>query len=241
MLQTFFKTVAGIQLPVWIYPPQIENTYSDTLVLCIHGGGWYAMDKNEAWNGGWMDYQARYYAEKGFYGAVISYRSIGLTEQTTVFDLLEDCRDALDFIAEHVPYKRLILMGDSAGGHLAAMLTLQAPDLADVAVLCNPVTDCTADRWAYVARPEQTRQASPIYCVQKTKTRYLLLHGDADTVVDWADTKKFYEKMRENGNICMFHLLPGAKHAFILKGYVSADSQLAEYMNIIDDYINLNL
>ena len=49
------------------------------------------------------------------------------------------------------------------------------------------------------------------------------------------------EKMRENGNACMFHLLPGAKHAFILKGYVSADSQLAEYMNTIDDYINLNL
>ena len=240
MVNSHYKTVQGIQLPARIYPPQVESRFSKTLVLCIHGGGWHAVDKNEDWDGGWMDYQARYFAQKGFTGAVISYRSISLSTETTVFDQLEDCRDGLAFLAKQTQYERLILIGDSAGGHLAAMLTLQTPELADIAVLCNPVTDCTAEKWAYAAKPDELEKASPLYSMRKTKTKYLMLHGDADKVVAWETTQEFYEGMKKQGNDCTFILLPGVGHAFILKGYLSADSQVAEYMDIIEKYIEQN-
>ncbi len=241
MLQDYYKAVAGLRLPVRIYPPAVQTGNADTVVLCIHGGGWAAVEKNEEWDGGWMDYQARYYAQKGFTGAVISYRSIYLTPETSVFDQIQDCYDGLSYIAEKTEYKRLILIGDSAGGHLAAMMALGQPELADIAVLCNPVTDCTDPKWAYIAGPDRLAAASPLYQARKTKTKYLIVHGDADTVVPWETSQAFYEKMRAAGNQCIFRLLPGVGHAFILKGYASTDQQIQTYMELLDHYIEQNL
>ncbi len=231
-----YKQVNGINMPVRIYYP--ENEKNDVLVIAIHGGGWHAVTKNEEWNGNWMAYQAEYYAKRGYTGAVFSYRSIDITEDTDVFDLYEDCRDAVKYITERVDYKKIVFMGDSAGGHLAMLLGLDDDIKTDIVVACNPVLDLTDEKWAYTAADEETRRnASPYYNPKAVDTKFLFMHGKADSVVLCEVTEKYHDMMKELGVSTELVTFEGVSHAFILKNYKSTDEEIERYMDIIDDYL----
>ena len=231
-IDTSYKTVDGVRLPVKMY----LNNASDVMVLTIHGGAWYAIKEDaDKWSGSWMNFQAQYYAERGFNAAAISYRSIDFNEETTVFDLINDCRDAVEFIKSKSDFKKLIIMGDSAGGHLALSLA----DMADTVIAANPVTDCTT--WENTAKTDEDRKkASPLHNIAKTNAKILFMHGDADQVVDCKLTEKMCNEMKAVGNECEFIKIPNEVHAFILQGYKSTDEKVMEYMEAINEYLERN-
>ena len=241
MVKGYYKQIEGVRLPVWIYPAEGEKKFSDTLILCIHGGGWYAVKNNEDWDGGWMRYQAEYYSGKGFCAAVISYRSIDFSENTSVLDQIEDCLDAVEYLKEKTGFKKLVLMGDSAGAQLSAMLTFKNPELAAAAVLCSLVADCTGEKWAYLGEEETRKSISPLYAATGTKTKYIVMHGEQDTVAQMSAVLDFLDNMRKKGNDCKFIPIPSVGHAFILKGYVSDDESLCRYMSEIDSFLEKNI
>lgn len=238
-----YKTVDGIRLPIKMYIPEEETENSKTAVLAIHGGSWYAVKKDsDTWSGSWMNYQAQYYADKGYISAAISYRDIKLTDETTVFDLIADCKDAVAYMKEQAEFDKLIIMGDSSGGHLAVELGLDDEIGADIVVAANPVLDLTQEAWAHTAKTEEDyKKASPAFNTKKTDTKFLVIHGNADTVVDYEISKKFCEDMTALGTKCDFIELDGINHAFILSRYKSTDEQINEYMAMIDTYIAENL
>lgn len=231
-IDSYYEIIDGIRIPVKIYPND-----SDVMVLAIHGGGWRAIkNDSDSWGGGWMNFQAQYYASKGFNSAAISYRSIDLNDETNVFDLIDDCKRALKFIREKCSFKKLIVMGDSAGGHLAIELALDESMGVDIVVAANPVVDCTCESWKYIAKTEEERKAaSPLFNVKKLDTKFLFMHGYEDTVVDYRTVLELHNKMEEIGNDSEFIGIEGAKHAFILQNYISSDDEIMEYMGIIDD------
>lgn len=238
-----YKSVSGTGMPIKIYNPDAEKNLR-TGVFAIHGGGWYAIKKdfNGLWNGGWMNFQAQYYADKGYAACAASYRSIDFDESTTVFDLIDDCRDGLRFFRENADFDKLIIIGDSAGAHLALELAYDEETKADIIILANPVLDLTGEAWRYTAKNEkQLIKASPIYNIRPINTKILLLHGNMDTVVDIETTRRFAEKMQTNCPVCRFDEIYGAKHAFILSGYNSTDEQVFEYMKNIDAFIDKNI
>ncbi len=241
-IDSVYKTVKGVGLPIKMYIPDYKCDNSQTAILVIHGGGWYAVKKEiDKWNGGWMNYQAQYYADKGYVSAVISYRSIDINEDTTVFDLVEDCKDAITYIREQAEFDNLIIMGDSAGGHLAVMIGMDDGMGVDMVIAANPVLDLTEKTWKYTAKTKEERIiASPALNIKKVNARFLVMHGNKDTVVDYRISRKFCEDMKKHGNQAEFIELDGAKHAFILSGYESSDEQINEYMAIIDKYIDKN-
>lgn len=233
-----YKTINGINLPIRIYYPDNHN---GDCVVNIHGGGWHAVSDNSDWNGGWMNYQAEYYAKKGYIGIVFSYRSIDLTEKTEVSDIYCDCKDAMKYINDTIKYNKMIVTGDSAGGHLATLLGLDKDVKTDIIVACNPVLDLTEEKWAYCARsPEVLKQYSPYFNITKTDTKFLLMHGNSDTVVDYNITKSFYDLLKQNNIYAHLVILPKVRHAFILKNYKSTDEQIQGYMDIIDKFITEN-
>lgn len=242
-IDTHYKNVCGIDLPVKIYKPeQGENTRIG--VLAIHGGGWHSVEKdfNGVWDGGWMNFQAQYYADKGYTSCAFSYRSIDFDENTTVFDLIDDCKDGLRFFKENADFDKLIIMGDSAGGHLTLELAFDDDTNADIVIPANPVLDLTAEPWRYTAKnEEQLIKASPIFNIKPIKSKILLIHGNKDKTVDIATTRVFAEKMQGNCPLCRFYELDGAEHAFILSGYKSTDEQVFEYMKLIDKFIDENI
>lgn len=220
-----------------------EPDKGKTCILAIHGGSWFAVKKDaDKWDGGWMNYQAQYYAAMGYTTAAISYRSIDITEKTTVFDLLDDCKAAIKFIREKRKFGKLILIADSAGAHLAVELGLDDDVGVDIVIAANPVLDLTQKSWKHTAKAKEDYiKASPIYNLKKSNTKFLVIHGDSDEVVDYKISEKFCIEMIKNGTKCDFVLLKNAKHAFLLSRFQSTDEQVNDYMSMITEYIEKNL
>jgi acetyl esterase len=123
--------------PIRIYRPS-ENCHLPT-ILFIHGGAWVAGNLDT------HDNLARFLCSKS--GAVVI--SVGyLNAPEGKFPLpLEQCYEALQWIEQNTTPSAIAVVGDSAGGNLAAALCMMTRDRngpkIDAQVLINPATDLT--------------------------------------------------------------------------------------------------
>lgn len=233
------------------------------LLAIIHGGGWAsrnAFSDQSGWSGDHLGYLARYYADKGFFSVVITYRL--LTKEArrngrTVLDMYSDCQDALNWVAAHAEQYgadtgRVTLMGESAGGHLAAaMVTGSYYDSRlpiQTAILVNPITYVVNNGWGKnllgesvfpgFSRAEAEMLFSPAFRIGPHTCRTLLVHGDADRVVSLEHARCFNTQMAQFGCSSELHVIEGADHAFLLAEYYrDNDSHIWAGIRIIDDYM----
>ena len=113
-----------------VYAPLGTNAGPRPAVIFIHGGGWHS------WNPEQFALDARSYAARGLVGISVGYR-LTKPPATTVLDCVADVKSAVRWIRKHagelgVDPARIVMLGDSAGGHLAAVTALlpglDAPD-----------------------------------------------------------------------------------------------------------------
>lgn len=244
--RVIYKTVNGINLPMDIYLPDTDIDENTGCVVFIHGGGWNdAIKDNSKWNGGGLQSQARYFAEKGFITIAFSYRSLQAYEGVSLNDLVEDCTDAMKYIKlnlGYVNYDNIIVMGESAGGHLCAMLAISQDDNIRpwAAVLINPVLD-TTEKWSYGVMEGQDKYAvSPIHQKPEKCAKLLLTHGTKDTIVDIEDTKRFLGNIKDLGHEAEFIAIEDAVHAYLIFDYQSTDEYALYYTEQIYNYIIQN-
>ena len=104
-ITVFYKSVGEIRLPLHVYLPEgFDAKRSYPTVVVIHGGGWHAVSTPmDAWDGGHMRGNAKYFAARGYVAVAFSYRDVSLPD-TDVSDLVSDCADALAYIAESLPF-----------------------------------------------------------------------------------------------------------------------------------------
>lgn len=233
----FYKTVDGVGLPIKIFYPKRKKRCG-VAFLIIHGGAWHAVKNNlGTWNGGNMQFQAQYYADMGFPACTVSYRDIEFTEQTTAFDLIEDCKDAISYMRGLIDFEKLVILGESAGGHIAVMLGMDDEVSADAVVALNPVLD-VVNKWSYVAKNDSDRfKLSPAFNAKVSRSKYLIMHGTADTDVDFRISCKFSSDMARLGADCEYIGIEGERHSFIIYGYRSEEVKILEYMAMIDNYL----
>ena len=111
---------------------------------------------------------------------------------------MNDCRAALRWVHDNIAGyggdpSQIYVSGHSAGGHLAALITLQRELLAecglppDVIKGCFPVsgvfdvTETPPDRReAFLRTDDDAREASPMYCTGGNTTPFLLEIGSDD-------------------------------------------------------------
>lgn len=107
------------------------------ILLFIHGGGWCNGDKTE-----WTDRHADIFVKQGFLCVSINYRlsSINDPQKTITHPThIRDIAKAIAWIQNNIssyggnPFK-MILVGHSAGAHLAALVTLNQKYLQDESV-----------------------------------------------------------------------------------------------------------
>ncbi len=111
-----------------------DNDGEIGLVLFIHGGAWIMGDKESYKNG--VKAAADSY---GLAGASINYRYI--SEEVSIHDILDDIDRALECIRQKgeengVKINKVLLTGDSAGGHLSLLYAYSRAKTAAITPAC---------------------------------------------------------------------------------------------------------
>lgn len=120
----------GFDLTMDIYTPQTRKKQYP-VILMYHGGGWLINNKSI------MDEGAAYLASHGEYVVCnVNYRLLGdLGNTVTMDEIVGDAFGALLWVREHIGEyggdpDKIIVTGDSAGGHLATMVATQGHRLS---------------------------------------------------------------------------------------------------------------
>lgn len=216
-----------------IYLPSKEKGPSP-VIINIHGGGW---------NKGVRQSQTGFntFFKMGFAVANISYR---LTDKATAPAAVEDTRCALIYLIKNakelnIDVNKIVIMGGSAGGHLALMGGLlgndhrfdgNCPGVENIKVAAiidkygitdvwdwgygKNVTSKSATRWLgdKANDKEFAMAVSPINYVNKNSPPVFIVHGDADPTVPYQQSVDLHKKLLAAGVTTEFITVPGGLH-----------------------------
>ncbi len=148
-----------------------------------------------------------------------------------------DVRRALRYVQMHadelgVDPDRIGVFGGSAGGHLSLMLglashdegrdgdELRSPNRVAAVVAYYPPVDLQpltgpSDRFPALDFPQtQAAAISPILFVSRDDPPTLLIHGDADALVNVSNSERIYEALQTEGVESKLIIIPGGDHGF---------------------------
>lgn len=188
-----------------------KNAKANTpLVIWIHGGAWKLNDKYA--DMGYMKNTIKAMLDHGYALASIDYRH----STTAIFPAqIQDCFHAVQFLHSHAKEYKIddtgfVLMGFSAGGHLASLLALSHNNNVDIfhpgkkhSFTISGVVDFygpsdfilfygtalpekddspigTLLGASPLERPDLSRVASPVTYVDKADPPFLIIHGEKD-------------------------------------------------------------
>lgn len=205
-----------------------------TGMIWVHGGGW-GRGSPEL-----MDHLCRFFAARGAV-TIAPYYRLTRQDQVTVFECVADIRAAVAWVRQHadelgIDPDRIVLLGDSAGGPLAACAGIvpESPETGvpeksrpNALVLFNAVLDTVPrDGWDLSRQigevgddfAARSRDLSPMHHIASGAPPTLLLHGDQDrtTPLEWS--VRFAELMEEAGNTAYLRIFENKAHAFIIRG-----------------------
>ncbi|BBO30130.1 hypothetical protein AltI4_45180 (plasmid) [Alteromonas sp. I4] len=120
----------GFDLTLDIRTPKLKTESAQPVLIIFHGGGW-VVNRKEI-----MDDLAEFFTRQASLVTVnVNYRLLGdLNNTTTLNEIVEDAMGSVLWIKHNIgkyggdPHK-IVITGDSAGGHLAAMVMLHAKRL----------------------------------------------------------------------------------------------------------------
>ncbi len=215
-LNVVYTKVNGWEGKMDFYLPSNTNK-TNAILINIHGGGW---------NHGVKESQTGFstFFKAGFAVANIEYR---LTGQATAPAAIEDTRCAIIYIiknakALNIDVNKIVIMGGSAGGHLALMAGLLANDHTfdknctsvekiKVAAIINKygitdvwdwaygknITSKSAIKWLGDKANDETfaKSVSPIHYITKDSPPIFIVHGDADPTVPYQQSIELHKKL----------------------------------------------
>ncbi|QBN17444.1 alpha/beta hydrolase [Flavobacterium nackdongense] len=204
------------------------------VLINIHGGGWKSGTKES--QGGFNSF-----FNAGFAVANMEYR---LSGQATAPAAVEDTRCMLIYLIKNantlnIDPNKIVIMGGSAGGHLALMGGLLANDhrfdtnclgVENIKVAAIIDKYGIADVWDWTYGPEHKssspklwlgdkanddafiKSVSPVSYVTKNSPPIFIVHGNADPIVPYQQSVDLYKKLQELGVKSQFITVEGGGH-----------------------------
>jgi acetyl esterase/lipase len=224
-----YSSIDSQNLKLDFYPPPTLSRPAPGVIV-IHGGSWRSGDSQQ------LAPLNTYLATRGYAVAAINYR---LTPRWRFPAARDDVIAALAFLKTHADSlhlnpQRFVLLGRSAGGHLALLVAYTQPDPAIRGVISfygpadlhwsyahpgNPLVIDTHDiLHAFLGgSPEQVPAnydaASPLRFVEASTPPTLLIHGGRDELVSVRQSERLAERLAQAGASYFLLRLPWATHA----------------------------
>lgn len=221
-----FSSPGGTPLTLDAFVPDGKGPFP--AVVIVHGGGWVRGTKTT-----YVPPLFDPLSKAGFAWFTINYR---LAPDHRFPAPAEDVDAAVRWVRAHakeykVDTKKLVLMGESAGGHLVSYAGARGKGDTRVAAVVSfyGVHDLLARARATggpgenvekllgisgmgPAQEEKMRAASGVTYVHKGMPPYLLIHGTADKQVPYDQSPLMCAKMKEAGVGCEVFTVEGAPH-----------------------------
>jgi acetyl esterase/lipase len=218
------------RLDVYFNPKSLTPT---PIIINIHGGGW---------NHGTKESQSGFntFFKAGFAVANVEYRMVDVAKAPGA---IEDIRTAMNYLIIHakelnIDPKRIVLMGGSAGAHLALMGGLLEnnrrfdtncigkEDMKVAAIISNyapsDFIDKTDKFYTYksllnwmgdkVEDAQFRASISPVTYIAKSTPPVFIVHGNADPIVPYEQSVKLHKKLDAVGVYNEFITVEGGKH-----------------------------
>ena len=212
------------KLDVWV--PRGKVAAPVPVVVFFYGGGWDSGTRSG------YGFAARAFAARGFVVIVPDYRLFPEARfPAFVDDGARAVRWARDHAADHGgDPTRILLMGHSAGAHIAALLALDRHYLADAGVDAGAIKGAALLSGPYDFYPfTETRarnalgdwprpaETQPISFARRDAPPLLLMHGTADTVVRPYNSENLAARLQRVGAPVELKLYPGKSHIDTIK------------------------
>jgi acetyl esterase/lipase len=228
------------------------------LVVFLHGGGW-ALGSRRAVGPAYVDQSPSPFeriTDGGIAVASIDYR---LSGEAVWPAQLHDAKAAVRWLRAHaaevgVDPDRIAAWGESAGGHLAALLGLTGSELEGETGILGPSSAVSAVVGWYTPTdlatiaegigadpmansreaqlvgaplptvPDLVAQASPVTHVRAGAPPFLLLHGREDKAVPFSQSEELRDRLEQAGNVVEFEGYDGADHMWLGSRTAAADA-----------------
>ncbi len=224
-----YRRTEGKELTLDLYRAASDNPARPGVIV-IHGGGWRSGDSKE------LPALNSYLASRGYLVAAVNYR---LAPEFCYPAAVSDIQSAIAYLRDHavefgLDPNRLILLGRSAGAHLALQTTYTSAEPAIQGVVSlygtadlyygytHPAKPLVYDTNSVLEeflganpteRPELYRAASPIHFVAANTPPTLLVHGGRDELISPEQSRRLADKLRASNVPHLYLQLPWATHA----------------------------
>lgn len=235
------KELTGRRADIGYGPTLLEKmdfypaTAGGPTMIFIHGGYWFdARLKKE--NYIWI---AKGLNQAGVNVFIIDYQVCPIV---TVDEITRQCRAAVSYIyrnAEHfdVDREKLHVTGNSAGGHLTAMMAITdwVGDYglpADIIKSGYPISglyDLEPFQWSWLQpkiqfNDQQIRRNSPMFMVRENLPPLLISWGAEESAEFWRQSEEFGAAWAAKGNNIILNPLLGCNHSSAINGLSDAGS-----------------
>ena len=225
-----FSKVAGETLLMDAHIPAGAGPFA--AVILVHGGGW----TNGSKQANFIQPLFPVLDSSGLAWFSIDYRLAPKYQHPAA---AEDVEQAIRYVKTHarefrIDPKRIALMGESAGGHLVALVAAHhQPDTGVAAVVdfygafdleamitaAGQVSKGFSDFLGVsdLSEPSRAamRAASATTYVRAGLPPFLLIHGTADEAVPYQQSVKFCAQLKASGDRCELYTVPDGIHGVI--------------------------
>ena len=222
--------IDGADIPTIHYYPA-KNKNGDGCVVIFAGGGYRARAAHEG------EGYAHFFEERGIDSFVVDYRF-----KPSYFPLpLLDARRGVRYVRANaekygIDPNKIAVMGSSAGGHLAALVSTykgkiegegvdsldDVDPMPNMQILCYPVLDINGHPGSFINllddRCPSHRSVTPYYLADKSTPPMFLWHTATDKSVDINNSFRYASRLHELDINMEMHIYPCGGHGLGL-GY----------------------